>query len=65
MWLGLSYLSLMLSMTILVHFVAALLLIRDQCFPKTSLVAAVLYGIFLLPAVAILLITVQSYFKYG
>jgi hypothetical protein len=65
LWLGLTYLALICSITVVAHFVASILLIRDQCFPKTSLVASVLYGIVLLPAIASLLIFVQCYLKFG
>jgi hypothetical protein len=64
-WLALGYLGLMCSIAVVSHFIAAILLMRDQCFPTTSIIAAILYGVFLLPAVRFLWIFVKCYIQYG
>ncbi len=64
-FLGLMYIPLLMSLTILCFFPAAVLLWRERFLPLLSGIAAILLGIMLIPAIGFIAIGISSYLRHG
>jgi hypothetical protein len=63
--LGMMYIPLMLSITVLAMFLCFLLLWMDRWHLVFSAIATMLFGVLLIPAILFFYLFVQSYLKFG